>query len=52
MEKFVLNVKNFPKDLHRRAKIQAAILEISLKDLIIEAMEDFLEKHKDIGKGV
>jgi len=49
MDKFVLNVKNFPKDLHRRAKIQAAILEISLKDLIIEAMEDFLKKHeKDV----
>jgi len=47
MEKFILNVKNFPKDLHRRAKIQAAIMEISLKDLIIKSMEDFLAKCKE-----
>ena len=47
----VLNVKDFPDELHREAKIQAAILGISLKELIIRSMTDFLEKKKERGKG-
>jgi len=42
----VLNVKDFPDDLHRQAKIQAAILGISLKELIIRALRDYLKKQK------
>lgn len=42
----VLNVKDFPNDLHREAKIQAAIMGISLKELIIRALKDFLKKQK------
>ena len=42
----VLNVKDFPDELHREAKIQAAILGISLKELIIRATKDFLKKEK------
>ena len=45
----VLNVKDFPDDLHREAKIQAAILRISLKELIIQATRDFLKKQKESG---
>lgn len=40
----VLNVKNFPDDLHRKAKIQAAIEAISLRDLIIKALTEYLKK--------
>jgi len=42
----VLNVKDFPDELHREAKIQAAILGISLKELIIQSVRDFLKKQK------
>ena len=45
----VLNIKDFPDDLHREAKIQAAILGISLKELIIQAVRDFLKKQKKRG---
>ena len=42
----VLNVKDFPSDLHREAKIQAAIMGIPLKELIIRAITDYLKKKK------
>ena len=42
----VLNVKDFPDDLHRQAKIQAAIEGISLKGLIIKALSEYLKKKK------
>ena len=42
----VLNVKDFPDELHREAKIQAAVLGISLKELIIRALRDYLKKQK------
>ena len=42
----VLNIKDFPDDLHRKAKIQAAILGISLKELVIQSVKDFLKKQK------
>ena len=45
----VLNIKGFPDELHREAKIQAAILGISLKELIIQAVRDFLKKQKERG---
>ena len=44
-----LHIKDFPEDLHREAKIQAAILGISLKELIIQAARDFLKKQKERG---
>ena len=42
----VLNVKDFPDGLHREAKIQAAIMGISLKELIIRAITEYLKKKK------
>ncbi len=42
----VLNVKDFPDGLHREAKIQAAIMGISLKELIIRALTEYLKKKK------
>ena len=40
----VLNVKDFPDDLHRKAKAKAALMGISLKELIIRAITDYLKK--------
>jgi predicted HicB family RNase H-like nuclease len=42
----VLNVKDFPDDLHRRAKAEAALMGISLKELIIKAITEYLKKTK------
>jgi hypothetical protein len=39
-------IKEFPDDLHREMKIQAAVEVISMKELIIRAVKDYLKKHK------
>ncbi len=39
-----LNVKDFPDDLHRKAKSEAALMGISLKELIIRAITEYLKK--------
>ena len=39
-------MKDFPEDLHRRAKSEAALMGISLKELIIRAITEFLKKKK------
>ena len=41
-----LNVKDFPDDLHRKAKAEAALMGISLKELIIRAITEYLKKKK------
>jgi len=42
----VLNIKDFPDDLHREAKIQAAIEGTSLKAIIIKALTEYLKRAK------
>ena len=42
----IINIKDFPDELHRQAKIQAAVEGISLKALIIKALEQYLKKTK------
>jgi predicted HicB family RNase H-like nuclease len=42
----ILNIKNFPDDLHRKAKAEAALMGISLKELIIRAITEYLKKSK------
>jgi plasmid stability protein len=37
-------VREFPDDLHRDAKVRAAKEGITLKDLIIKAVEEYLRK--------
>ena len=39
-------LRDFPEDLHRKAKAEAALEGISLKALIIKAIEEYLEKKK------
>ena len=42
----IINIKEFPDDLHRKAKAAAALEGISLKALIIKAIEEYLKKKK------
>ncbi len=39
-------LRDFPQDLHRKAKSEAALMGISLKELIIRAITEFLKKKK------
>jgi predicted HicB family RNase H-like nuclease len=41
-----INIKDFPDDLHRKAKAEAALMGISLKELIIRAITEYLKKSK------
>jgi predicted HicB family RNase H-like nuclease len=41
-----INIKDFPDDLHRKAKSEAALMGISLKEFIIRAMTEYLKKKK------
>lgn len=40
----VLAIRNFPRDLHHQAKIRAAVEGISLKDLIVKAVSQYLKR--------
>jgi len=42
----IINIRDFPDELHRQAKSQAALQGISLKDLIIKAVTEYLKKRK------
>ena len=42
-----LIIKNFPEELHRRAKAKAALEGVSLKALIIRVLEIYLEEAKE-----
>jgi len=42
----IINIKDFPDDLHRRSKAEAAMEGISLKAIIIKALEEYLAKKK------
>ena len=37
---------NFPDDLHKRAKVRAAQEGITLKELILKAVTEYLKKKK------
>jgi len=41
MTKYIIN---FPNDLHKKAKIRAAQEGITLKDIIIKAVTEYLKK--------
>ena len=42
----ILNIKDFPEDLHRKAKAEAALMGISMKEFIIRAITEYLKKSK------
>jgi predicted HicB family RNase H-like nuclease len=39
-----VNLRDFPEELHHKAKIQAAVERLTLKELIIKAITEYLEK--------
>jgi predicted HicB family RNase H-like nuclease len=41
-----VNIRDFPEELHHRAKIQAAVEKISLKELMIKALSEYLEREQ------
>jgi predicted HicB family RNase H-like nuclease len=42
----IMNLRDMPDDLHRRAKAAAAMEGITLKELVIKALEQYLKKKK------
>ena len=41
-----MNLRDFPDDLHRKTKAKAAMEGITLKQLVIKALEEYLKKKK------
>jgi predicted HicB family RNase H-like nuclease len=39
-----INLRDVPEDFHRRAKVQAAKEGVSLKELIMRVLTEYLEK--------
>ncbi len=39
-----LFIRDFPEDLHHKAKIQAALERTTLKDLVSKALREYLRK--------
>jgi predicted HicB family RNase H-like nuclease len=42
----IINLKEFPEELHRKAKAKAAMMGISLRELIIRAITEYIKKEK------
>ena len=42
----IMNLRDMPDGLHRRAKAAAAMEGITLKELVIKALEQYLKKKK------
>ena len=40
----IINLKDFPEELHRKAKAKAAMMGISLRELIIRAITEYIKK--------
>jgi predicted HicB family RNase H-like nuclease len=41
-----INLRDIPEDLHRKAKAAAALEGVTLKDLVIKAIKEYLKKKK------
>jgi plasmid stability protein len=39
-----INIRDFPDELHRKLKIEAATLGMSLKELVIQILSDYFKK--------
>jgi predicted HicB family RNase H-like nuclease len=39
-----VNIRDFPEKLHHKAKIQAAVEKITLKELMIKALTEYLKR--------
>ena len=45
-ETTIINIRDFPKDLHRKVKAQAALMDISIREFFIRATAEYLKKQK------
>jgi hypothetical protein len=45
-ETTIINIRDFPIDLHRKVKAQAALMGISIKEFFIRAAAEYLKKQK------
>ena len=43
-------IRNFPEDLHYRVKVFAAVHSTTIKDLVIKALEEYLDRHEKKGR--
>jgi plasmid stability protein len=43
-------IRNFPEDLHYRAKVFAAVHNTTMKDLVIKALEEYLDRNEKKGR--
>ena len=41
-----VNIKDFPEELHRQVKIQAATEKTTFKQIVIRALTEYLERAK------
>ena len=41
-----INLRDIPDDIHRKAKSEAALMGISLKEFVIRAITEYLKKKK------
>jgi predicted HicB family RNase H-like nuclease len=39
-----VNIRDFPEELHHKAKIQAAVEKTTLKELMIKALTEYLKR--------
>jgi len=42
----IVMLKEFPEDLHHRLKVFAAIQNTTMKEVIIQAVTEYLSKHE------
>jgi predicted HicB family RNase H-like nuclease len=47
----VINLRGVPDEIHRQAKIRAAVEGVPLKDLVIRVLTEYLERTKKKGEG-
>jgi len=42
----VISIKDFPDDLHRLIKAEAALMGLPMKELIVSVLREYLERKK------
>jgi len=42
----IINIRDFPVDLHRKVKSQAALMGITIQEFFVRAAAEYLKKQK------
>jgi predicted transcriptional regulator len=45
----IIRLERFPEDLYRRLKVYAAMNDLTMKGIIIKAVEEYLDRHEKKG---